>query len=75
MRAAEQVDPDLHDRLLHTGLAAAERAGVAGKDVTPFLLDWFHRESEGVTLTANVRIVLRNADLAARVAAALGRTP
>jgi pseudouridine-5'-phosphate glycosidase len=75
VRAAEQVDPDLHDRLLHSGLAAAERAGVTGKEVTPFLLDWFHRESEGVTLTANVRIVLRNADLAARVAAALVRTP
>ena len=24
-------------------------AGVTGKDVTPFLLDWFHRESEGVS--------------------------
>ena len=75
VHAAEQVDPDLHDRLLHSGLTAAERAGVTGKDVTPFLLDWFHRESEGVTLTSNVRIVLRNADLAARIAAALGRMP
>ena len=73
--AAEQVDPDLHDRLLHSGLAAAEQAGVTGKDVTPFLLDWFHRESEGVTLAANVRIVLSNAGLAARIAAALVRTP
>jgi pseudouridine-5'-phosphate glycosidase len=38
--------------------------------VTPFLLDFFHRESGGVTLEANVRIVLRNAALAAEVAGA-----
>jgi pseudouridine-5'-phosphate glycosidase len=66
----EQVDPELHERLLQSGLAAAESNRVTGKDVTPFLLDWFHRESDGVTLRANVRIVLRNADLAARIAAA-----
>jgi pseudouridine-5'-phosphate glycosidase len=73
---ADQVDPALHDRLLRGGLAAAAAAGVQGKDVTPFLLDYFHRESAGVTLTANVRIVLRNAGLAARIAAAAaGATP
>jgi pseudouridine-5'-phosphate glycosidase len=66
----EQVDPALHERLLHDGLAAAERATVRGKDVTPFLLEFFHRESKGVTLEANIRIVLNNAELAARIAAA-----
>lgn len=66
----EQVDPGLHDRLLRDGLRAAEAADVRGKDVTPFLLEFFHRESAGATLEANIRIVLRNADLAARVAAA-----
>ena len=75
---ANPVDPDdeldraLHDDVLERGLEATAARNVQGKDVTPFLLDWFHRESEGVTLTANVRIVLRNADLAARIAAALG---
>ena len=71
----EQVDPDLHERLLRSGLEAAASHHVTGKDVTPFLLDWFHRESDGVTLRANVRIVLRNADLAARVAAAASSAP
>lgn len=66
----EQVNPDLHDRLLGEGMHAAHAAGVSGKDVTPFLLDYFHRESGGVTLRANVRIILRNAELAAQVAAA-----
>lgn len=66
----EQVDPALHDKLLRDGLATARAAQVTGKDVTPFLLEYFHRESAGVTLAANVGIVLRNAELAARVAAA-----
>ena len=74
--ADQQVDPGVHDRLLRDGLRAAEEKQVAGKDVTPFLLDFFHRESGGVTLTANVQIVLNNAALAADVAreyAALAR--
>jgi pseudouridine-5'-phosphate glycosidase len=67
----EQLSPELHDRALSAGLAAAERAGVAGKDVTPFVLDFLHRETGGATLEANVRLVGRNAALAARIAAAL----
>ena len=66
----DQVDPALHERLLRDGLRAAQEARVRGKDVTPFLLDFFHRESGGATLTANITIVRRNAELAARVAVA-----
>lgn len=65
-----QMDPDLHDRLLAEGLALAEASGVRGKDVTPFLLDHFHRASGGISLEANTHIILRNADLAAQIAVA-----
>ena len=68
--AAEQLDPALHDRVLEEGLAAAARAGVSGKAVTPYLLARFHRETGGASLRANVRLVLRNAALAAEIAAA-----
>ena len=68
---AEQLDPALHACVLEDGLAAAERAGATGKDTTPFLLDFFHRETAGASLEVNVRIILRNAELAARIAAAL----
>jgi pseudouridine-5'-phosphate glycosidase len=67
----EQLDPALHDRVLQAGLAAAAEAGASGKDATPFLLDFFHRETDGASLEVNVRIVLRNARLAAEIAAAL----
>jgi pseudouridylate synthase len=69
--AAEQLDPNLHERVLADALAAAERADVVGKDTTPFLLDQLHRGTAGASLEANVRLVVRNAELAARIAAAL----
>jgi pseudouridylate synthase len=67
----EPLDQELHDRVLESGLAAAAEQGIRGKDVTPFLLDHFHRETEGASLEANVRLVLRNAALAAQIARAI----
>ncbi|MGY1711573.1 pseudouridine-5'-phosphate glycosidase [Geodermatophilus sp. SYSU D00758] len=67
----EQLDRDLHDRVIADALAAADAYGVRGKEVTPFVLDHLHRASEGATLAVNVRLVLRNAELAGRIAAAL----
>ncbi|MEU5561685.1 pseudouridine-5'-phosphate glycosidase [Micromonospora musae] len=66
----EQLDPALHDRTLAEGLARLERDGVTGKAVTPYLLAHFHSATEGASLAVNVRIILRNADLAARIAVA-----
>jgi pseudouridylate synthase len=67
---AEAVDQALHDRVLAEGLAAAERDGIRGGAITPFLLDRLHRETAGATLAANVALVRRNAALAAQIAAA-----
>jgi pseudouridine-5'-phosphate glycosidase len=66
----EQLDPELHERVLAEALAAAGREGVRGRDVTPFLLARFHQATGGESLRANVRLVLRNAELAARIAVA-----
>ena len=68
---AEQMDPALHDRVLAEALAAADAGGVAGVDVTPFVLARFHESTAGESLRANVRLVLRNAALAGRIAGAL----
>ena len=66
----QQLDPALHERVLSEALAAAAREGIRGRDVTPFLLARFHEETGGESLRANVRLVLRNAELAARIAVA-----
>lgn len=68
--ADAELDRALHDRVLADGLAAAEAAGVRGKDVTPFLLDHFHRGTHGASVAANVALVLANARLAGEVAVA-----
>ncbi len=71
----QALDPQLHQRVLAGGLAAADAAGVTGKAVTPFLLEYFHRESAGASLAANVAIILANAALAGRIAAAAAPEP
>jgi pseudouridine-5'-phosphate glycosidase len=67
---ADEMDRAVHDRVLADALAAADAEGVRGKDVTPFLLDFFHRETHGASLSANIALVLSNARLAAEIAAA-----
>jgi pseudouridylate synthase len=43
------------------------RLGIHGKNVTPFLLDHFQRETEGESLRVNEQIIRNNARLAARI--------
>jgi pseudouridine-5'-phosphate glycosidase len=66
----EQLDTALHDRTLADGLALLEQNKVTGKAVTPFLLSYFHSATDGASLATNVRIILRNAELAGRIAVA-----
>jgi pseudouridine-5'-phosphate glycosidase len=66
-----ELDRTLHDLLLKNGLAEAERNHITGKAVTPFLLEYFHRVSEGKSLDVNVEIIKANARLAAEIALAL----
>ncbi|MGH8859850.1 MAG: pseudouridine-5'-phosphate glycosidase [Jatrophihabitantaceae bacterium] len=72
--AEHELDRALHDDVLARGLVAASEAGVRGKDVTPFLLEWFHRETHGASLATNVALVRGNARVAAEVAAAHAAT-
>ena len=69
--ADEQLDPELHARVLAESLAAADEQGVAGKDLTPFLLERFHSDTDGASLRVNTRLVVRNAALAGEIAVAL----
>lgn len=66
-----ELDRALHDTLLKNGLAEASAQHITGKAVTPFLLEYFHRVSEGKSLDVNVEIIKSNAKLAAEIALAL----
>ena len=59
------------DAWVRQGLDAADAAGVRGAAVTPFVLAWLHRVSEGRTMHTNRALALHNAGLAAEVAVAL----
>jgi pseudouridine-5'-phosphate glycosidase len=56
--------------LIEQALAEADAAGIHGQAVTPFVLSWLHRESDGRTLEANRELVVGNARLAGEIAAA-----
>ena len=65
--------PDEHDRFVAEAFAAAEAAGIRGKEVTPFLLDYIQRASGGDSLRVNLDVVRNNIAVAAAIAIALTR--
>jgi pseudouridylate synthase len=66
-----QMPRELHDLTLEAGLKALAAQGIRGKDVTPFLLAYFHEHTHGASLQANVDLVVNNARLAGEIAVAL----
>ncbi|WP_225822561.1 pseudouridine-5'-phosphate glycosidase [Streptomyces naphthomycinicus] len=70
---AEQLDPELHARVLAEALGACAERGVTGQAVTPFLLDYLVRHTDGASLSANLAAVRGNVRLAARIATAWTR--
>ncbi len=68
-RPAEDSLDDV-EPLIQRALADARDQGVAGQQVTPFVLSYLHRESGGRTLAANRELIAANARLAAEVAVA-----
>ena len=67
----KEMDKARHDEILASGLAKAEKEGIAGKAVTPFLLEHFHTTSKGESLAINTEIIKSNCLLAAQIAVAL----
>ena len=67
----DQLDPDLHGRILDEGLAAVREQGVRGKAITPFLLDYFRVHTGGASLDVNLKLVRANVRLATQVAKTL----
>ena len=69
-----EADALPHDEIEHEiddALAAADRSGVRGAAVTPFLLSRLGVASSGRTLAANIALLRNNARVAAAIATAL----
>lgn len=69
--ADKQLDPDLLGAALDAALAEADREGVAGKELTPFLLDRIQQVTGGSSVDTNVAVYENNVRLGAEIAAAL----
>jgi pseudouridine-5'-phosphate glycosidase len=65
-----ELDRAIHDRLLTEALEGARAAGVSGKAITPFLLDYIHSHTDGTSVAVNLEIVRGNCRLAAAIASA-----
>ena len=72
---ADALSHEEIDGIIDGAIAAAEAQGISRKELTPFLLDRINRDSEGRSLAANIALVLNNARLAAKIAAALTALP
>jgi len=65
---AHQLDPGVMRRAIDAALADADRQGVKGKAITPFLLAAIEKRTGGKSLEANIELVLANARLGSEIA-------
>jgi pseudouridine-5'-phosphate glycosidase len=65
---AAEIEP-----VIAVALAEADRLGIRGKDITPFLLSEIVQATEGRSLQANIALVKNNAKAAAEIAVAFAR--
>jgi pseudouridine-5'-phosphate glycosidase len=68
--AEAALDAELHDRVLGEALLAANRDGIAGQALTPYLLQFMLDGTGGASLTANLAAVRSNVALGAHIAVA-----
>jgi len=68
---ADELDPARLDAALEAALQACARDGITGAAVTPYVLERVGRETEGLSVPANLALAENNAGVAAQVAVAL----
>lgn len=71
----KQLDPVLHDQVLQAALTKAGELHIGGKEVTPFILDYFQRETGGKSLAVNIDIANNNISLGGEIATAWANRP
>jgi len=66
-----EMDKKLIDRAIDSALNDAERNNIAGKNITPFLLDSIKEVTSGKSLISNIELVKNNARVGSRIACEL----
>lgn len=65
------MDPERINAAIDEAIAEMNKLGIHGKETTPYLLDKVQKLTGGDSLESNIRLVLNNAALAARIAKGL----
>ncbi|NYS48931.1 pseudouridine-5'-phosphate glycosidase [Streptococcus danieliae] len=65
-----ELDAAYIDEIIAQAVVEAEKAGITGKDMTPFLLGKIVELTGGESLKANIQLVYNNAKVGARIAKA-----
>jgi pseudouridine-5'-phosphate glycosidase len=68
---AHQLSPDLIEKTIREAVTEADKTGIRGKALTPFLLAKIEQLTGGNSLKTNIQLVLNNARLGAEIAKAL----
>jgi pseudouridine-5'-phosphate glycosidase len=68
---ADEMPQPMYESALAAALAAADEAGVQGRDVTPFLLERMRAATGGASVAVNRALLASNAAVAAEIAVAL----
>jgi len=66
-----QMEADIIEKTIQEAVLEAEKTGIRGKKITPYLLARIEELTGGKSLETNIRLVLNNAALAADISRAL----
>lgn len=63
-----EMDKEVINKAINTALNNAEKEGISGKDITPYLLKTIVEITKGDSLESNIHLVLNNAHVGALIA-------
>ena len=64
----DEIPFEKMNEIIEMALKECEEKGIKGKRITPFLLSKLNELTEGKSLEANIKLVLNNADVGAKIA-------
>ena len=67
----DEIPYEKMEQVIEDALQKCKDQNISGKRITPYLLDEVKRLTSGNSLEANIKLVLNNADLGSKIAAAL----
>ena len=69
--AESEIPIEIMGPIIRSAMAELNKRGIGGKMVTPFLLSYIHKKTEGKSLDANISLALNNVQLGSKIAKSL----